>query len=118
MAKFRLDPSSLPQLPIESARRLDALTPAEIEAAALADPDNPPLDERELDRVAAARRVREVRRRSGLSQAEFASLYRINVGRLRDWEQGRTSIDSAMRAYLDVIDSAPEAVKGALARTG
>ncbi len=44
----------------------------EITAAALSDADNPPLNARELARIAAARRVSAVRARTGLSQAEFA----------------------------------------------
>jgi len=56
-----------------------------------------------------------VRARTGLSQDRFAKRYRINVGRLRDLEQGRTRADSALLAYLTVIDREPEAVKRALA---
>lgn len=40
--------------------------------------------------------------------------YRINVGRLRDLEQGRTQPDSAMLAYLTVIAREREAVERAL----
>ncbi len=57
--------------------------------------------------------MRQARRHSGLSQAAFAKTYRINVG-LRDLEQGRTQADSALFAYLTVIDKDPDAVRRAL----
>jgi putative transcriptional regulator len=80
----------------------------------LSDPDNPPLNADDLARIAAARRVRAVRTRSGLSQTEFARAFHINVARLRDLEQGRTRADSALLAYLAVIDEAPDTVRRAL----
>jgi putative transcriptional regulator len=58
--------------------------------------------------------VRAIRKRKGLTQAEFASRYQLNLARLRDWEQRRTSPDSAARAYLRVIEKEPEAVERAL----
>jgi putative transcriptional regulator len=93
------------------------MTDAEITAAALSDPDNPPLTEDELARVAAARRIQAIRKRTGLSQAQFAAEYHINVGRLRDLEQARSRADSALLAYLTVIEREPEVVKRALAGT-
>jgi putative transcriptional regulator len=114
MARFTLDPNNPPRISAEALARLDAMTDAEITAAALSDPDNPPLTEDELARMCSARRVQTIRRRSGLSQARFAAEYRINVGRLRDLEQGRTLADSALLAYLTVIDQEPELVKRAL----
>nr|WP_304191888.1 helix-turn-helix domain-containing protein [Phenylobacterium aquaticum] len=84
----------------------------------MADPDNPPLTEVELDRLESARRVRRARAATGLSQARFAAAFRINIGRLRDLEQGRTQADSALLAYLTVILTEPEAVARALATGG
>ena len=51
---------------------------------------------------------------AGLSQNRFAKRYRINVTRLRDLEQGRTKADSALLAYMAVIEREPEAVERAL----
>lgn len=113
MVRFTLDPENLPELTPEQRARLDAMTDAEITAAE-SDPDNPPLTEDELRKMDAVRRVREVRARTGLSQARFARAYRINVARLRDLEQGRTQADSALMAYLTVIEREPEAVRRAL----
>lgn len=61
-------------------------------------------------------RVSIIRRAFRLSQQEFAAHYRIPIGTLRDWEQGRKEPDAAARAYLDVIASEPEMVRRALAK--
>ena len=114
MRRFILDPNNPPKLSKEERARLDAMTDEEITAAAESDPDNPPLTDEELERVRLARRVQSVRARTGLSQRQFAEVYRINVARLRDLEQGRTQPDSAMLAYLAVIAREPEAVERAL----
>jgi putative transcriptional regulator len=115
MVRFTLDPNNPPRMSPEALARLDAMTDAEITAAAESDPDNPPLTEDELARIYSARRIQTIRKRTGLSQARFAAEYRINVGRLRDLEQGRTLADSALLAYLTVIDREPELVKRTLA---
>lgn len=93
---------------------LDAMSDAEITAAALSDSDSPPWTQDEMERVAGARRIQNIRIRTGLSQARFAAEYRVNVGRLRDLEQGRTRADSALMAYFTVIERDPELVKQAL----
>jgi putative transcriptional regulator len=114
MAKFSIDRKRPPKLTAGQAARLDAMSDEDIAAAARSDPDNPPLTADELERIGAARRVRAVRMRSGLSQTEFARAFHINVARLRDLEQGRTQADSALLAYLTVIDEAPDTVRRAL----
>src|ERR1700684_3931348 len=108
MVRLTIDPTSSPPLSPEALARIDAMTHAEITAAALSDPDNPPLTEDELARVAAARRIQAIRKRTGLSQTQFAAEYRINVGRLRDLGQARTPADSALVACLTVIEREPE----------
>jgi putative transcriptional regulator len=114
MKRFTLDPNSPPALSEAERARLNAMTDAEITAAAAGDADNPPLTADELARLEAAAVVRSVRARTGLSQDRFAKAYRISVGRLRDLEQGRTRADSALLAYLAVIDQEPEAVRRVL----
>ena len=114
MPRFVLDPANPPQLTPEQRARLDAQTDEELTTIAESDPDNPPLTEEELRRGVAARRVRLLRGKLGLSQSEFADRFRINIARLRDWEQGRSTPDSAILAYLTVIEREPEAVKRAL----
>ena len=114
MVRFRLDTEAPPTLSEAERSRLDAMTDAEITASAESDDDNPPLSSDELARIETAQTVRRVRARTGLSQVRFAQAYRINIGRLRDLEQGRTTADSALLAYLKVIDSEPDFVKRAL----
>ena len=58
--------------------------------------------------------VREIREKTGLSQAGFAAHYAIRLRTLQEWEQGRATPDSAVRAYLTVILRNPEAVLKAL----
>jgi putative transcriptional regulator len=58
--------------------------------------------------------VPALRSKLGLSQSEFASQYGISLRTLQEWEQGRTSPDSTVRAYLTVIERNPQAVIEAL----
>jgi putative transcriptional regulator len=58
--------------------------------------------------------VREIRRRTKLSQDKFAERFGFTAARVRDWEQGRSKPDGAVRAYLIVIDREREAVERAL----
>jgi putative transcriptional regulator len=67
-----------------------------------------------LNKLRTARAVRLARLNAGLSQSVFARTYRINLARLRDLEQGRTQADSALLAYLTVIEKDPESVRRAL----
>lgn len=97
-------------------QRFDALTDDEVHAAALADPDAQPLTEEDFARMKRVPRVKTLRRALGLTQEEFAARYRIPVGTLRDWEQGRTEPDQPARAYLHAIAGDPEGVWRALER--
>ena len=94
--------------------RAEALTEAEIHAAALADPDAQPLTEQRLARMKRTPQVKVIRRALGLSQEAFAENFKIPLGTLRDWEQGRKYPDAAARAYLIVIGRNPAAVSEAL----
>ena len=96
--------------------RLDAMTEEEIEANALADPDNPPISDEELARFRRVPNPREIRKRLNLTQEEFAERFHLRLGTIRDWEQGKKQPDSAARVLLWVIEKNPEAVDQALAR--
>ena len=98
---------------------LDAASPehrfdAEIEAAAAADPENPPLTEERLEGLSRVPRTKTLRRALGLTQEEFARAFQIPLGTLRDWEQGRSQPDQPARAYLTVIAREPELVRRSL----
>jgi putative transcriptional regulator len=97
--------------------RLEAMTEEEIEANALADPDNPPLTDEELARMRRVPNPRRIRERLKLTQEQFATRFEVPLGTLRDWEQGVSYPDSAARTLLRVIEQDPEAVINALART-
>ncbi|MGH6816146.1 MAG: helix-turn-helix domain-containing protein [Hyphomicrobiaceae bacterium] len=93
---------------------LQAMTDEEINAAAATDPDNPP---RTPEREKVLKRVPQVkfmRRALRLTQEEFAARFRIPLGMLRDWEEGKSIPDQAARAYLTVIARNPKAVIDAL----
>jgi putative transcriptional regulator len=100
---YTLDPNDRRGLSPVERSRIDALTPEQIEENARTDPDNPPMTDEELSRAVFSRDVRQVREKVGLSQKEFAERYAINLGRLRDWEQGRFNPDSVTRAYIKLI---------------
>jgi DNA-binding transcriptional regulator YiaG len=110
MAKFRLDPKRPPELSGKQKARLDAMTEKEITTGAATDEDNPPLTKAELSRLETARTVKRVREATKLSQSQFARFYWIKLSRLRDWEQGRVTLDSASYAYLTLIERNPKTV--------
>ena len=90
------------------------MSEGDVHAAALADPDAQPLTPERLARMKQTPQVKVIRRALGLSQEEFAARFRIPLGTLRDWEQGRKEPDTAARAYLRVIGHNPAAVTEAL----
>jgi putative transcriptional regulator len=94
---------------------VDAMTEEEVHAAALADPDAQPISLGSDDEMAAAGLIRIVnvkrlREKLQFTQEEFAQVYHIPIGTLRDWEQRRKTPDATARAYLTVIARNPQAV--------
>jgi putative transcriptional regulator len=73
------------------------------------------LSAERLAKLKLSPRSKTLRRALGLTQEEFAARYRIPIGTLRDWDQGRTEPDATSRAYLHVIAKNPEMVMQALA---
>lgn len=59
--------------------------------------------------------VRQVREITGLSQARFAKVIDVQIGTLRNWEQGRRSPTGPARALLRAIQNDPKHVLKALA---
>jgi len=59
--------------------------------------------------------VKAIREGMGLSQAAFANRFGLSVCALRNWEEGKRRPDPAARAYLKVIERAPQVVTEALA---
>ena len=114
MRRLTIDLNNPPRMSPERLAAIDALTPEEIEENARNDPDNPPLTDDELRRLRLARRVQQIRASRGMSQAEFAQVYRIAPTLLGDWERGRAEPDAMAMAYLETIRHEPEAVARAL----
>jgi putative transcriptional regulator len=95
--------------------RVLAMTEEEIDANALADPDNPPLTEEELSRMRLSPNPKRIRQRLLMTQEQFAEGFQVPLGTLRDWEQGTRRPDSAARTLLRIIDRNPELVLATLA---
>ena len=58
--------------------------------------------------------IKALRARLELSQAKFAALLDIDLGTLRNWEQGRREPTGPAQALLRAIRNDPEAVLSAL----
>ena len=58
--------------------------------------------------------AKRIRTAAGMSQADFARAFHIELRTLQDWEQGRRKPDATTRAYLAVIQRNPKAVVEAL----
>lgn len=62
----------------------------------------------------AAKFVRRVRRRLGLSQTQFSVQIGVSLETIRNWEQGKRSPTGPAKALLKILDKAPEAALAAL----
>ena len=58
--------------------------------------------------------VKAIRRKTGMSQTQFADTFALNRRTLQDWESKKGAPLGAVRAYLKVIDRNPAAVIEAL----
>ena len=88
------------------ARRVDATTEADLKRQAAEDDAAGAQD--------AALYARRVRRRTGLTQADFASRLGVPVDTVRNWEQGKRLPAGPAKALLRILDKAPEAALSAL----
>ena len=78
-----------------------------------ADPDDPEdraVSEADLKRALMGRRIRQLRQRLGLSQADFATRFGIPLANIRQYEIGRTMPPPAVQSYLRVIEARPDDV--------
>jgi putative transcriptional regulator len=71
---------------------------------------------REEGRAHDATYARNVRGRTGLTQAAFAARIGVPVETVRNWEQGKRSPRGPARALLKVIEQAPEAAFAVLGK--
>lgn len=59
--------------------------------------------------------VKAIRRSLGMSQDEFAAVFRIPLATLKNWEQGRRQPGAPAAAYLRAIQRRPKEVMEAVA---
>ncbi|PSJ46926.1 helix-turn-helix domain-containing protein [Zobellella taiwanensis] len=64
--------------------------------------------------VIDAVKVKAIRKNTGLTQQRFAKLIDVNVGTLRNWEQGRREPTGPAKALLRAIERDPKHVLAAL----
>jgi putative transcriptional regulator len=95
--------------------RLGALTDEEVMAAARSDPDAQLLNSEQLATMRRVSRVKVLRQRLGMTQAEFAQAFHLPITTLRDWEQRRSTPDAPARALLLAIERDPEVMRRLLA---
>jgi putative transcriptional regulator len=73
--------------------------------------DRAPSREFHVDAIS----IKALRAKVGLSQPKFAALLRVDVGTLRNWEQGRREPTGPAKALLLAISKDPTNVLKALA---
>ncbi|MEH2530089.1 putative transcriptional regulator [Bradyrhizobium sp. AZCC 1588] len=95
--------------------RLGAMSDEEVMAAARSDPDAQPLTPEQLARTRRVSRVKVLRQRLGITQAEFAEAFHLPITTLRDWEQRRSTPDAPARALLLAIERDPKVMRRLLA---
>lgn len=81
-----------------------------IMAAARPDPDAQPLTPEQLAKMRRVSRVKVLRQRLGMTQAEFADAFRLPITTLRDWEQTRAR-PTRRRALLRAIERDPDVMR-------
>ncbi|MGO4686225.1 helix-turn-helix domain-containing protein [Hyphomicrobium sp. 2TAF46] len=83
---------------------------AQIEAAAMSDPDAQPSSAASLRKARRVPEVKRLRWQLELTQDAFAERYGIPVATVRDWEQGRSSPDATARSFLRAIAKGPKQI--------
>ena len=86
--------------------RVDDTTEEEIARQKVADEAEAMLD--------AAKYARRVRKRLGLTQAEFSLRIGVSIDTIRNWEQGKRRPTGAAQSLLKILYKAPESSLAAL----
>jgi putative transcriptional regulator len=95
----------------EDWRRLEAMTDEEITAAALKDPDNPPLTDEQLARFRRPALSMRIRHKLRMGRETFSAAYGIPLETLKAWERHEAVPTEVELAYLRVIEREPEMAK-------
>ena len=96
--------------------RLVEILPDGRERAISFSEEPPPARRDNSERFENAVYARNVRGRTGLTQAAFAAQIGVPVETVRNWEQGKRSPRGPARALLKVIEQAPDAAFAVLAK--
>jgi len=105
-AKVKMaEPSTFPPGRVDK-HRLDATTEQDIKRQQQADDVQSMQD--------AARFAKRVRKRLGLTQAEFSRRIDVSIDTIRNWEQGRIYPTGPAKALLKLLDRVPETALSAL----
>ena len=88
------------------AARVDGATEQELARQQAQDEQEAVMD--------AARFARRVRKRLGLTQAEFSRRIEVYLDTIRNWEQGKRTPTGPAKALLKVLDRNPELALAAL----
>lgn len=91
--------------------KIAAATEGEIRRQAIEDGEDPDAPFEQFELVIP---VHAVRRKLGMSQAQFARAFGIPIGTIRNWEQNRVKPDPAARALLTILYRQPEAALKAI----
>jgi putative transcriptional regulator len=90
--------------------KIDGVSDSEIEHQIADDPDLAPATEALPELL----RVRDVRRKLGLSQRKFSEKLSIPISTVQDWERGQSPTDPAIQTLLRILDRIPEPAMRAL----
>jgi putative transcriptional regulator len=96
------------------ARILGRIDPERVDATTEADIARQIAGDDADARLAAAAYARRVRKRTGLSQAAFATRIGVPLDTVRNWEQGKRAPAGPARALLRLLDRMPETALAAL----
>ncbi|NIC42531.1 helix-turn-helix domain-containing protein [Aquabacterium sp. A08] len=96
------------------ANVMGRIDPARVDGTTEADVAQHLADDEAEAMLDAARFARRVRKRLGLSQAEFSERIDVPLETIRNWEQGKRCPTGAAKSLLKVLDKAPEAALAAL----
>jgi len=91
------------------------MTDEDVLADARSDPDAQPRTPEQLAKMRHVSRIKVLRQRLGMTQAEFAGAFHLPITTLRDWEQHRSRPDAPARALLLAIERDPEVMRRLLA---
>ncbi len=97
--------------PVVDRTKIAAATEHDIRRHGIEDGEDPDAPLAPFDLVIP---VHAVRRKLGMSQADFARALHIPIGTIRNWEQDRVQPDPAARALLTILYRQPEAALKAL----